>query len=108
MFYRLFVLSSLIGVLGDYYVGILLYKNFFDGLRMNDISEEGDVYRCYLWFICNSKSGWKKCFCIGVKDFLSILLFKLEIIKLLYNLIVDVNYMMFVWISSCLYWLKEK
>lgn len=106
--YRLLVSSSLTGALGDHYVGILLHKNSSDGLRMNDISEEGDVHRRHSRSICNSKSGRKKRSCIGVKDPPSTPSPKPEIIKPPYNSTVDVNYTMSVWISSCLYWSKEK
>lgn len=106
--FRLLISSSLTGALGDHYVGILLHKNSSEGLRMNDISAEGKVHRRHSRAICNSMSGRKKRSCIGVKEPPSTPPPKPEIIKPLYSSTVDVNYTMSVWISSCLYWSKEK
>lgn len=106
--YRLLVSSSLTGASGDHYIGILLYKNSSGDLRMNDTSSKGNVHRRHSRSICNSKSGRKKRSCIGVKDPPNTPQPKPKIIKPPYNSTVDVNYTMSVWISSCLYWSKEK
>ena len=106
--YRLLVSSSLTGASGDHYIGILLHNNFSDGLRMNATSTKANVHRRHSRSICNNMSGRKKRSCVGVKDPPNTPQPKPEIIKPTYNSTVDVNYTMSVWISSCLYWSKEK
>ena len=106
--YRLLVSSSLTGTSGEHYIGILLHKNSSDGLRMNHTSTKGDVHRRHSRSICYGISGRKKRSCVGVKDPPNTPHPKPEIIKPPYNSTVDINYTMSVWISSCLYWSKEK
>jgi len=106
--YRLLVSSSLTGASGEHYIGILLHKNSSRSVRKNDTSTKGDVNKRHSRSIYNSRSGRKKRSCIEVKNPPNTLQPKPEIIKPPYNSTVDVNYTMSVWISSCLYWSKEK